>query len=58
MSTTPTPQERPDLYDDYDLQDRQVSPAYTEQVLPDALKKMLAEHQQKRDSADVPIKSE
>lgn len=53
--STPTPQERPDLYDDYDCQERKpLSDAYLQSALPEHLQKALAE----RKPAEAPVKSE
>lgn len=51
--TIPSPKERPDLYDGYDCQEPKnpASAEYWDGVMPDYLKKALAERAKK--SADV-----
>ncbi|MGA3887659.1 hypothetical protein ACI2S3_02885 [Ralstonia nicotianae] len=50
----PTPEERPDLYDDYDFQEPKtpMSEAYWNRVMPEHLKKRIAERAAK--DADSP----
>lgn len=53
----PSPEERPDLYDGYDCQPRQLSDKYRESLRPDYIKKLIAERKAKKagasDKADI-----
>jgi hypothetical protein len=55
----PTPEQRPDLYDDYDCQDvKPLSPEYRKTALSPTLQKMLAERQKAKQPAKPEDKSE
>lgn len=49
----PSPEERPDLYDGYDCQPRNLSDKYRDSLRPDYIKKMLAERQAKKAADDT-----
>lgn len=48
----PSPEERPDLYDGYDCQPRNLSDKYRDSLRPDYIKKMLVERQAKKAADD------
>jgi len=54
MKKVPTPEERPDLYDDYDCQPptNPASEAYWDSVRPDDVRKELEQIRAKKASAD------
>jgi hypothetical protein len=56
----PTHTERPDLYDDYDCQGptNPASAAYWQSVMPDHVKRAIAEHQAAIKVAEQPTRSE
>ncbi len=46
--SVPSPKERPDLYDGYDCQPRNLSDQYRDSLRPDYIKKMLAERKARK----------